>query len=310
MADDITTAANPLTGDAFDRLYETSIKPELELREVERKAAMSKFFAAIAIGAMLVVIESGFTMAATHGATRVPDFRLVAITMMVAIGLGYIPLSKLASKVKVDVIDAFCASLKLRYNVVGGPSRFETYLSLKLIEKPDDSKFEDYFEGVRSGCAFELNEATLTKGSGKNRETVFRGQMLRVAYPHKFLGVTVVLRDSGWLNRFDCPPGLVKVALEDPHFEKIFEVFGSDQVEARAILTPAFMQHLVDLEQAYAGNHTRCAFTDGDLLIAIEAPNRFEIGGMFSTLVDRKRVETIAHDIGAVFQLIDSFVAP
>ena len=49
------------------------------------------------------------------------------------------------------------------------------------------------------------------------------------------------------------PPGLRKVGLEDPHFEKIFEVFGDDQVEARAILTPVFMEELVALETAYAG---------------------------------------------------------
>jgi len=86
-------------------------------------------------------------------------------------------------------------------------------------------------------------------------------------------------------------------------------VFGSDQVEAREILTPTFMQRLVDLETEFAGAHLRCAFRGPQLLIALEGRNRFEIGGMFSTLVDRSRVEGIAHDLEQVFKLIDEFAA-
>ncbi len=309
MPADAITAENPLTGPAFDRFYETSIKPELEKREVERQAGVKQFYALLAIGGMVVVLESGFTRAASHGGNFIPDIRLVAVTMFIAAALGYFPLSAVRSKVKLGIITAFCGPLGLRYHSSGEPTRFDAYQAFKLINKPDDSHFEDHFEGVRNSCSFELCEARLTKGSGKSREVIFSGQLFRVAFPHRFLGETVVLRDSGWFNRFDCPPHMAKVGLEDPHFEKIFEVFGTDQVEARAILTPAFMQRLVDLESAYGGSHMRYAFTDGDLLIAIEASDKFEIGGMFSTLVDRKRVEAIAHDIGAVFQLIDSFVA-
>ncbi|MBS0411045.1 MAG: DUF3137 domain-containing protein [Proteobacteria bacterium] len=308
MTDALASGANPLTGDAFDRLYEASIKPELVLREAERQDAMKKFFAILAIGALVVVIESGFTLAYSHGATRIPDPRLVVATMAVASVLAYLPLGDVRTKVKLDVIRAFCGPLGLRYAQSGEIARFDAFHELRLIEKPEDSAFEDHFEGVRTSCGFELCEARLTRGTGKERHTVFSGQLFRIAFPRRFLGTTVVLRDSGWLNRFECPPHLSKVGLEDPHFEKIFEVFGSDQVEARAILTPGFMQQLVDLEASFSGNHIRCAFTDGDLMIAIEAPDRFEIGGMFSTLVDRSRVESIAHDIGAVFRLIDSVV--
>lgn len=308
MTDVPVPDANPLTGDAFERLYESAIKPELQRREVERQDAMRKFFAILAIGVLVVVIESGFTLALTHGATRIPDPRIALGTMAVAAVLAYLPLGALGRKVKLDVITSFCGPLALRYEPAGEISRFDAFHELRLIEKPEDSTFEDHFEGVRTSCAFDLCEARLTRGSGKERRTVFSGQLFRIAFPRRFLGTTVVLRDSGWLNRFECPPHLAKVGLEDPHFEKIFEVFGSDQVEARAILTPSFMQQLVDLEAAFAGNHIRCAFTDGDLMIAIEASDRFEIGGMFSTLVDRKRVESIAHDIGAVFRLIDSVV--
>ncbi|MGA0600354.1 DUF3137 domain-containing protein [Caulobacter sp. KR2-114] len=299
---------NPLSGAPFERLYETGIKGELEKREVERKGAMQTFRAIIGAGIAVLVMESGLTFQLSHGASFMPDIRLAVATLAIAAVLAYLPLRGVAAKTKRDVIDALCAPLGLTYDPAGTAPMFDAFKALRLVEKPDDSSFEDHFAGVRSGCGFALCEARLTCGSGKEQRTVFSGQLIQIDFPRKFLGTTVVLRDSGWLNRFECPPHLSKVGLEDPHFEKLFEVFGDDQVEARAILTPAFMQQLVDLEQAFNGNHIRCAFTDGSLLIAFEAPDRFEIGGMFSTLVDRKRVESIAGDIGAVFRLIDSVI--
>jgi hypothetical protein len=118
----------------------------------------------------------------------------------------------------------------------------------------------------------------------------------------------VVLRDSGWLNRFECPAGLKKVGLEDPRLEHIFEVFGDDQVEARAILTKAFMQALLSLEQAFAGQHLRCGFCCGDFIIAVEEPNRFEIGSLYTSLVDRGRVEHMVENLRALARMIDVFL--
>jgi hypothetical protein len=117
----------------------------------------------------------------------------------------------------------------------------------------------------------------------------------------------VVLCNSGWLNRFECPHGLEKVGLEDPRFNQAFVVFGGDQVEAREILTPTFMEQLNALESAYAGAQLRCAFVGSDLLIALEGPSRFEIGGMFTSLVERQRVEGIARGLEQVFGVIDQF---
>ena len=299
-----------LTGVPFDALYTGEIEPELTLREADRRQALVTFALVLFAGVLLVVIESLLTYSWTEGRAVLPDPRIWLATLVLAGFLGYLPLAKVAKAAKADVIGALCKPLGLAYE----PSHFEApvfqkFLDLNLLPKPDGHSFEDHFSGARGGRAFDLCEATLTRGSGRSRSTVFRGQLFKIAFPRSFLGVTVVLRDSGWLNRFECPRGLAKVGLEDPKFEQTFEVFGSDQVEARAILTPSFMEQILALEAAYSGSHIRCAFVDGDLLIAVEGQNRFEIGGIFSNLVDRGRVENIVHDLAAVFALIDSFVA-
>lgn len=308
-SDSTAVIDNPLAGPAFERLYEGEIKSLLEHREAERKTAMQISRSIVAAGVAVLVLSSGLTFQLNHSAGFMPDIRLVLAIVVLTGFIAMLPLNQVGGKAKLGVINALCVPLGLTYQLdCEEAPAFKTFKALRLVERPENVFFQDHFAGTRSGCAFEMCEARLTRGSGKERRVVFYGQLMRIAFPQRFLGTTVVLRESGWFNRFECPPHLSKVGLEDPHFEKIFEVFGDDQVEARAILTPSFMQQLIDLEQAFSGSHVRGAFVDGDLLIAFEAPNRFEIGSMFTTLVDRKRVETIAHDIGAVFRLIDSVI--
>jgi hypothetical protein len=185
---------------------------------------------------------------------------------------------------------------------------YDEFLRLNLLPRPTGRTFQDFFSGQRDKVTFELCQAVLSQGSGRSRRTVFSGQVLRLGTPKRMSSTTVVLRHFNLLtSSFTCPTGLARVGLEDPVFEKAFEAYGTDQVEAREILTPTVMQELVNLETAYGGEKLRCAFVDGDILIALESGLHFGFGSMFRSLVDRERAEAIAHDIQQVFSLIDAF---
>lgn len=299
---------DPLSGAGFDALYEEQIEPQLRVLEGDRKKAMG-YSQLIWLGFVgLLLIEAWINSSMGHG--FVPDPRILGFTVIGGAIVGYIPLHLVAMKAKQKVIATLCAPMGVTYLMKPPqPAIFGELQTLKLLPGADDKSFEDQFTGRRGASDFMLCEATLTVGSGKNRHTVFQGQIFKIAFPQKFLGTTVVLRDSGWLNRFECPKGLQKVGLEDPHFEKIWEVFSDDQIESRAILTPAFMEELVALETAYSGKHIRCGFCEGELMIAVEGQDRFEVGNMFSTLDSKGRAQSMASDISAVFRLIDAFVA-
>jgi hypothetical protein len=301
---------DPLEGQAFDAIYEQKIKPELVKRERDRKGALQTFVVVLLGGAVLVFLENLLAPSITgHLGDRV-DLRIALATMALAGVLGWLPVAAVARNAKAAVITALCEPLGVAYSIKPQDApAFDTFLALHLLPRPDDKAFQDLFTGRRGEVDFALCEATLHRGSGKSRTLVFQGQIFRLTAPRRRGSTTVVLRNSGWLNRFECPKGLSAVGLEDPVFNKSFCVFGSDQVEAREILTPAFMQRLNELEAAYRGGHIRCAFEASELLIALESPDQFEIGGMFSTLVERGRVEGIARNIEQVFKLIDEFGA-
>jgi hypothetical protein len=66
------------------------------------------------------------------------------------------------------------------------------------------------------------------------------------------------------------------------------------------------MERLLELETAFKGKNLRGAFAEGDLLIAIEGGDKFEVGSMFSNLNDIARARTIVGDVAEIMRLIDA----
>jgi len=166
------------------------------------------------------------------------------------------------------------------------------------------SSFEDQMSGQAHGAQFTSVETHLERKNDDNWQTVFRGQVMTLTFPRKFLGKTVVLRDKG---RFQSKKrgDMKRVGLVDPVFEKIFEAYSTDQVESRYLLDPLFMQKLVDLERSVDGKKIRFGFIDGQLLIVVETPNRFEAGSMLKPLTTPDRTQKILDEVGAIYDIVD-----
>ena len=171
------------------------------------------------------------------------------------------------------------------------------------------ASFEDQMSGEAHGAQFISVETHLEQKSDDNWRTVFRGQVMTLTFPRKFLGKTVVLRDKGIFQRKK-HGDMKRVGLVDPVFEKIFEAYSTDQVESRYLLDPAFMQKLVDLERSVDGRNIRFGFIEGQLLIVVETPNRFEAGSMLKPLTTPERTQKILDEIGAVYDIIDGVMSP
>jgi hypothetical protein len=147
--------------------------------------------------------------------------------------------------------------------------------------------------------------------SGKTRSyrTVFRGLMCGFSFPKRFRGRTVITGDKGavlhWLE------GLVRkeerVHLEDPRFEAVFDVYATDQVEARYLLTPGFMERVLGLAERVGAGRVRLAFDAEHLLLALDVRrDSFDIGSLFRPAGDPARVQMLLDDIAMVFDLVDT----
>jgi hypothetical protein len=97
------------------------------------------------------------------------------------------------------------------------------------------------------------------------------------------------------------------IKLEDPEFERLFAVYGTDQIEARYILSTSLMQRLVELQKKVQ-RELRVSFVDDNVYIAISSKNKnlFE-PRIFRSLVNFQPIleyfETLQMMIGIVEDL-------
>lgn len=301
----------------FPRIYQDELAPQLQAQEAERLEAVKSALRWTWIGVGVAVLGAlvGLLL------FRVPQLVIVAGVIGFAIhGAGRGPLNRIGKRAKRLIVEPVAAQFNLVFDVEPGPQISVVDLhEAGLIPNWDRANYEDRLDGTRNGVDFEFFETHLeerrrtTDSRGRSRTrwvTVFRGQCLRFEFHKVFQGRTLVLRDAGILNAIRGVRGLEQVKLESDVFEKAFQVYSNDQVEARFLLTPDLMQRLIDLEKVFHGGKLRCAFQDGELLIAVEGGDLFEPGSMFTPLDNPERVRELLDDFAAIFNLIDSFADP
>lgn len=298
---------------AFARIYQERIEPCFIANENDRIAAVATFNRrALIVAAIGVAIG----LALYLGTQEFIWFFAAMMTSAVMIAFwAYAPIAKVGETLKRQYCSAIAQAMGARYDIIPlSTPAFERMRALRLAPGFDRSKFEDHFSGAYKGASFDLYEAHLEKrrtdSKGRTRyDTVFRGQLIRMHFPRDFLGVTIVRRDAGVFNAFGGGKSgerkLERVRLVDSTFEKAFEVWGTDQVEARYLLHPVMMERLIALEAGLHGKRLRCAFEGGDLLVAVEGGNLFEPGDLFKPLVNPARAKRIVDEIAGVFKVMD-----
>ena len=244
-----------------------------------------------------------------------------AIKLGAAVGFGGFGLAELAkrpliNKLKGGINGAIAKALGLEYSVEVEPG--ETFARAKLFElvpSYDNSNFSDLWWGLVGERPFTMHEARLTeqRGSGKNRHTVvvFEGSIMSIGFNRRFQGTTVLEPDNlrrKWLvgsEKERCTIGeleLDRVDMVDPRFEDRFTVWSNDQVEARYLVHPEYLERLLAVETAFAGEDLRALFHEGDLLIALKTGNLFESGSL-DAADDRTLLAQAITQFGALAEL-------
>lgn len=102
---------------------------------------------------------------------------------------------------------------------------------------------------------------------------------------------------------------LDEVKLEDPVFSKKFNVYSSDQVEARYLVTTAFMERLLNIKTAFDTKHIKCAFFDENRLMISLPTNKnvFEIGETCTSLQNPKSINCLYNELISILKLIEYF---
>jgi hypothetical protein len=184
---------------------------------------------------------------------------------------------------------------------------------------------EDHVFGKHEGVLLQVVEARIFR---KKDDGHYRQLLLSCSFPKNFSGVTRVLSDIGAINnrmrrktevcehaieQIGGPEGRhaqpldQRVKLEDPRFERRFEVYSTDQVEARYLLTPTFMERVVALNQLLGAKRVELAFAANTLHVAYLLEGDFlSLGSMEKTLHDRSRIDHLLDELGLMFMITDT----
>ena len=135
--------------------------------------------------------------------------------------------------------------------------------------------------------------------------------VLQGGYAHWKLVLSIMILVGGFfiVNSFEKKEeALDKVLLEDPKFDKRFDVYSSDQVEARYLVTPSFMERFYNLKTAFGAKKIKCSFYDDTFMVAIStSKNLFEVCSLFKSLRDPSYMQEFYKELDSVYKMIDHF---
>lgn len=285
------------------------------LVRAEAKAKSNRrFMIAAAIGIPVVLLAFAFA----EGWVEFIAFGVFAA----GVAWGYAPRAKAIKETKRGINRAIAEALGLTFADECAPSHaFELAKTYQMVPSHDRDSFEDLWSGEVGGRAFTLHEAHLEerRGSGKNRRwvTVFRGAILTIAFDRQFHGTTLLERETKHRKLFGGEKDHVEFAghrldcadMVHPEFEDLFSVWSDDQVEARYLVHPRYIERLIEVERAFGGQNIRALFKGGELAICIESGNMFESGSL-DPKDDRARIETCVDQFMALAGLAAALNEP
>lgn len=263
-----------------------------------------------------VLAAGAIFLFSVRGAITPPVFIFPGIILALIWGWTKQPIKKYKRRVKSE---AFPEILKLLNTNIqyaeAGSMQISELKATGLLPSYDRIKTEDYMLGTWRDVPFELMELRLTRreGTGKRSRTrtVFTGLIIRFAFHKTFKGHTLLKADRGMLNALSGTFSLQRVKLEDLEFEKLFEVFSTDQVEARYLLTLSFMQRMQKLASKRRllwedRGAMQAAFLNDQLTLALPSTrNRFEVGDVSNPNHLEKDLSQLLQDVKDIFEIVE-----
>lgn len=119
-----------------------------------------------------------------------------------------------------------------------------------------------------------------------------RSVILRFKIPKRIKAHTVIFEKQYAFKPKNRIKPFQKIVLEDIEFEKKFDTYSTNQVEARYLLTTLFMKRFENLKTSFKAKNIRAEFTGEELIVLIQVDkDMFQMGSItkettFSTFID------------------------
>jgi hypothetical protein len=196
----------------------------------------------------------------------------------------------------------------LSYSPFDGVSQQTFKMSTLFKHHIDRYRAEDQVHGTVGRTAMGFSEVHAEyKTHDKNGDhwhTIFKGLFFVADFNKHFHGRTVVLPDTaerllGGLGKMLQKWNISRdqlIQLEDPEFEKEFAVYGTDQVEARYILSTSLMERVLNFKRK-TGKRIHIAFVGSYVFVAIPYKKNLFEPKLFTSLLNFSPIAEYVNDL-------------
>jgi hypothetical protein len=242
--------------------FEKYIKPSLSILETERLEKLVVYNKRKKLGTILAILISVPVVVILGYLEQDPLWGIITVFTLV---FGWVNIPKLQyresgkQKLVQPVVKFFG---DLNYNQTGSVPE-QKIKDSQVLPQFNITESEDYISGKLEALNFNFFELRLLQKHEKSTTQVFNGEIIEIEMLKNFKGQTIILdkassqKRNNFLSKFfNTKTALEEVKLEDPDFEKTFSVYSTDQIEARYLLTTAFMDRLLNLRNFFQESMT------------------------------------------------------
>lgn len=277
------------TDEKFNQIYQTIVNENTDNMELARREARSENRYNMIVLTIIIIINIALNYGLNYGFPS--DFAVYLIFISFAIykkirreGKREEYTTDFKTKIIGTMIKSFEEQIEFTpqiglSSIVYGEAEFERY---------DRYRSEDLIHGtLKNNCKFEMAEVLTERVQFETDEkpicsTIFSGLFAKMETPKPFNTLLYLRKDRIDKNLLDrvftwnLPFDKLRIQLDSPEFEKIFDVYASDQIIAMQLLTADIMQDLIQFHNEM-GMDYELTIKENCMYI------RFWCGGMFET---------------------------
>ena len=314
------------TSEDFTHYYETDIKPDLMLLEEKRLHIKKKLMPLIFLCAALLIVSLGL-VAYFH--VSIQWMMIPLLLCAVVIGGWYMTFYRqFLSQFKEQVIQKIVRFVDpgLTYAQTGCVPKSLFAESRLFQDRADRYEGDDLVSGTIGKTEIQFSEINALHvettgreqgtGSQKKRKTqtfpIFKGLFFVADFNKDFSHNTIVLPDKAEklfgrigqkLQGLNRSKGEL-IRLEDPEFEKLFVVYGEDQIAARYVLSTSLMERISAFRKR-VGRDLYLSFVASKLFVAIPYAKPLFEPSLFKTLVDIESIEAYFQDLQLAVGIVE-----
>ncbi len=309
------------TLEELKEFYNTELLKDLQQMDQQRKQVIRN--AMIAGGVIIVLGLIALAVVASQGGPpQIVFFFLIGGLIVASIVCTFI-CKGYKSEFKQRIISKVIGFLEpgLSYHPQGRIDKSTFKASSLFQHSIDRYRGEDMVQGMVGKTQIVFSELhaeykTTTRNSKGHTQThwhtIFKGLFFIADFNKHFRSQTVVLPDTaeklfGGLGKLLQSWNVSRadlIKLEDPEFEREFVVYGSDQIEARYILSTSLMQRILDFKRK-TGMKIHLSFTGSKVYVALPmTKNLFEPKYM-SSVMNFAPILDYARDLSLAVSIVE-----